>query len=84
MILTAHHFRGHDSLCLAVFNGIVLWGATDQTGAGYRVLLAFESDIRSGHLLLLDIGHRPEISFLDSQQNIFDGQRRAIVCGHKK
>jgi hypothetical protein len=40
-------FRGHDSLSLAVFNGIVLWGAIDQTGTGYRVPLAFESDIRS-------------------------------------
>ncbi|MCJ7565659.1 MAG: hypothetical protein MUP52_13865 [Candidatus Aminicenantes bacterium] len=29
--LTVYHFRGHDSLslALAVFNGIVLWGATD-------------------------------------------------------
>ena len=48
-MLTVYHFRGHDSLSLlAVFNGIVLWGATDQTGTGYRVPLAFESDIRSG------------------------------------
>jgi len=45
--LTVYHFRGHDSLSLAVFNGIVLWGATDQTGTGYRFPLAFESDIRS-------------------------------------
>jgi hypothetical protein len=37
---------------LAVFNGIVLWGATDQTGTGYRVPLAFESDIRSGEQIL--------------------------------
>jgi hypothetical protein len=44
--LTVYHFRGHDSLSLAVFNGIVLWGTTDQTGTGYRVPLAFESDIR--------------------------------------
>ena len=44
--LTVYHFRGHDSLSLAVFNGIVFWGATDQTGTGYRVPLAFESDIR--------------------------------------
>jgi hypothetical protein len=34
--LTVYHFRGHDSLSLAVFNGIVLWGAADQTGTGYR------------------------------------------------
>ena len=46
--LTVYHFRGHDSLSLAVFNGIVLWGATDQTGTGYRVPPAFESDVRSG------------------------------------
>jgi hypothetical protein len=46
--LTVYHFRGHDSLSLAVFNGIVLWGATDQTGTGNHVPLAFESDIRSG------------------------------------
>jgi hypothetical protein len=45
--LTVYHFRGHDSLSLAVSNGIVLWGASDQTGTGYRVPLAFESDIRS-------------------------------------
>jgi hypothetical protein len=38
---------GADSLSLAVFIGIVLWGASDQTGTGYRVPLAFESDIRS-------------------------------------
>jgi hypothetical protein len=50
LLLTAYHFQGHDSLSLAVFNGIVLWGATDQTGTGYRVPLAFESDIRSGLL----------------------------------
>jgi hypothetical protein len=50
--LTVYHFRGHDSLSLAVFNGIILLGATDQTGTGYRVPLAFESDIRSewGHI----------------------------------
>jgi len=41
LLLTVYHFRGHDSLSLAVFNGIVLWGATDQTGTGYRVPLAF-------------------------------------------
>jgi hypothetical protein len=41
-------FRGHDTLSLTVFNGIVLWGAADQTGTGYRVPLAFESNIRSG------------------------------------
>ncbi|MCJ7565499.1 MAG: hypothetical protein MUP52_13050, partial [Candidatus Aminicenantes bacterium] len=31
LLLTVYHFRGHDSLslALAVFNGIVLWGATD-------------------------------------------------------
>ena len=46
--LTVYHYRGHDSLSLAVLNGIVLWGATDQTGTGYRVPLSFESDIRSG------------------------------------
>jgi len=40
--LTVYHFRGHDSLSLAVFNGIVLWGATDQTGTGYRVPLVFK------------------------------------------
>ena len=50
--LTVYHFRGHDSLSLAVFNGIVLWGAADQTGTGYRVPLAFESDIRSGGSIL--------------------------------
>jgi hypothetical protein len=32
--LTVYHFRGHDSLSLTLFNGIVLWGATDQTGTG--------------------------------------------------
>jgi hypothetical protein len=48
--LTVYHFRGHDSLSLAVLNGIVLWGAADKTGTGYRVPLAFESDIRSGLL----------------------------------
>jgi hypothetical protein len=47
MILTVYHFRGHDSLSLAVFNGIVLWGAANQTGTTYRILLAFESDIRA-------------------------------------
>ena len=50
--LTVYHFRGHDSLSLAVFNGIVLWGATDQIGTGYRVPLAFESDIRSANMRL--------------------------------
>ena len=50
--LTVYHFRGHDSLSLAVFNGIVLWGAADQTGTGYRVPLAFESDMRSGSIKL--------------------------------
>jgi hypothetical protein len=50
--LTVFHVRGHDSLSLAVFNGIVLWGATDQTGTGYRVPLVFESDIRSGGQIL--------------------------------
>jgi len=35
-------FRGHDSLSLAVFNGIVLWGATDRAGKGYRIPLALE------------------------------------------
>jgi len=50
--LTAYHFRGHDSLSLAVFNGIVLWDAADQTGTGYRVPLAFESDIRLEKILL--------------------------------
>jgi hypothetical protein len=50
--LTVYHFRGHDSLSLAVFNGIVLWGAADQTGTGYRVPLAFESDIRSASFLI--------------------------------
>jgi len=49
--LTVYHFRGHDSLSLAVFNAIVLWGATDQTGTGYRVPLAFESDIWSERFL---------------------------------
>jgi hypothetical protein len=48
MPLTVYRFRGRDSLSLAVFNDIVLWGATDQTGTGYRVPLALESDIRSG------------------------------------
>jgi hypothetical protein len=46
-MLTVYHFRGHDSLSLAVFNGIVPWGAADQTGTGYRVPLVFESDKRS-------------------------------------
>ena len=50
--LAVYHFRGHDSLSLAVFNGIVLWGATDQTGTGYRVPLAFESYIRSDEFLI--------------------------------
>jgi hypothetical protein len=40
--LTVYHFRGHDSLSLAVFNGIVLWGAADQTGTQYCVPLPFE------------------------------------------
>jgi hypothetical protein len=53
MDLTVYHFWGHDSLSLAVFNGIVLWGAPDQIGIGYRVPLVFESDIRSGHPKLL-------------------------------
>jgi len=52
--LTVYHFRGHDSLSLAVFNGIVLWGAADQTGTGYRVPLAFESDMRS-ELALIEL-----------------------------
>ena len=51
-LLTVYHFRGHDSLSLAVFSGILLWGATDQTGTGYRVPLAFESDIRSASFLI--------------------------------
>ena len=41
--LTVYHFQGHDSLSLAVFNGIVLWGAADQTGTGYCVPLAFRA-----------------------------------------
>jgi len=37
---------------MAVFNGIVLWDATDQIGTGYRVPLAFESDILSANIRL--------------------------------
>ena len=48
-LLTVYHFRGHDSLSLAVFNGIVLWGAADETGTGYCVPLAFELSLTSDH-----------------------------------
>jgi hypothetical protein len=77
--LTVYHFQGHDSLSLAVFNGIVLWGATDQTGTGYRVPLAFESDIRSDEnrsqpLLLREIKKRdvvPRIAIQDNYEKNF-------------
>jgi hypothetical protein len=44
--IRAYHIF-HDSPSLAVLNGIVLWGAADETGTGYCVPLAYESDIRS-------------------------------------
>jgi hypothetical protein len=50
--LTVYHERLRDTLSLAVFNGIVFWGATDQTGAGYCAPLAFKSDVRSAQLSL--------------------------------
>jgi hypothetical protein len=49
-LLTVYHFRGHDSLSLAVFNGIVLWGATEQTGTGNRVPLALPAYEKSGNI----------------------------------
>ena len=65
--LTVNHFRGHDSLSLAIFNGIVLWGATDQTGTGYRVPLAFESDIRSGDERLDFADLTLDVMFLEAE-----------------
>ena len=43
--LTVDYFWGHESLSLAVFNGIVLWGAGDQTGTEYCVPLALNSEV---------------------------------------
>ena len=45
--LTVDHFWGHDSRSLRAPIAIVFYYVCDQAGTGYRVPLAFESDIRS-------------------------------------
>ena len=46
--LTVDYFWGHESLSLAVFNGIVHRGASDQTGTEYCVTLALNFGFSDG------------------------------------